>query len=293
MTERARKHARRRSGQTTGLEAVARARIRHLGSGVPSRPAAPTPPAIAVPASSGWVPSDPESVPRPEPDDSHDVSSRRVSRLHDRVPLVLRVAAVSPTSRAVAGIIGVLVLGLVLGAFLVWRGRPVEEPIPTVQRTGPPAAGVALPSPSPSALMLVHVAGAVRRPGLVELPAAARVADALDAAGGPTRNAELASVNLARPLVDGEQLVVLARGQHAPLAAPAPGGPGAASNAPIDLNTATLEQLDTLPGVGPVLAQRILDWRTEHGRFSSKEELREVSGIGEATYADLEPLVRV
>jgi len=201
---------------------------------------------------------------------------------------------VTPTSRAVAGIIGVLVLGLVLGAFLVWRGRPVEKPIPTVQRTGPRAAAVASPSPSPSALIVVHVAGAVRRPGLVELPASSRVADALDAAGGPTRNAELASVNLARPLVDGEQLVVLAKGQHAPLAAPAPpGGPGAASNAPMDLNTATLEQLDTLPGVGPVLAQRILDWRSEHGRFSSKEELREVSGIGEATYADIEPLVRV
>ena len=200
----------------------------------------------------------------------------------------------APTSRAVAGIIGVLVLGLVLGAVLVWRGRPVEEPVPTVQRTGPSPAAVASPSPSPSALVVVHVAGAVRRPGLVELPASARVADALDAAGGPTRNAALSSVNLARRLVDGEQLIVLAKGQHAPLAASVPpGGPAAASNAPIDLNSATLEQLDTLPGVGPVLAQRILDWRNQHGRFSSKEELREVSGIGEATYADIEPLVRV
>jgi competence protein ComEA len=139
----------------------------------------------------------------------------------------------------------------------------------------------------------VHVAGAVRRPGVVQLRAGARVADAVAAAGGPARSAELASVNLARPVVDGEQLVVLARGQGPAVAAPPAAGGAAASTAPIDLNSATLEQLDTLPGVGPVLAQRILDWRAEHGRFGSTDELREVSGIGEATFADIKPLVRV
>ncbi len=77
------------------------------------------------------------------------------------------------------------------------------------------------------------------------------------------------------------------------MAAPPAAGGAAASGAPIDLNSATLEQLDTLPGVGPVLAQRILDWRSEHGRFGSTDELREVSGIGEATFADIKPLVRV
>ncbi len=246
---------------------------------------------MSTPVTSGWVPSEPKPAPRPDP----DPSPRRTSHLRDRLPLAIRAAAVTPTSRAAAGIVGVLVMGLVLGALLVWRGRPVEQPVPALQRTAPSPSATG--SPSASAGLVVHVAGAVRHPGLVQLPASARVADALDAAGGPARNAELASVSLARPLVDGEQLVVLAKGQSAPLAAPAPpggpGAPGASSNAPIDLNTATLEQLDTLPGVGPVLAQRILDWRSEHGPFGSKDELREVSGIGEATYADIEPLVRV
>lgn len=141
----------------------------------------------------------------------------------------------------------------------------------------------------------------MRHPGLVQLPAGSRVADALDAAGGATRRADPASVNLARPLVDGEQIIVTRRG--AQMAAPpgdapppgtgASGGASAAATTPIDLNAATLEQLDTLPGIGPVLAQRILDWRTTNGRFNSVDELGEVSGIGEATLADLRPLVRV
>jgi competence protein ComEA len=113
------------------------------------------------------------------------------------------------------------------------------------------------------------------------------------AAGGATRKGDLGSVNLARPLVDGEQIVVLPRGKAA---APPPPGSSTSGTAPpgqpIDLNTATLDQLDGLPGLGPVLAQRIIDWRTAHGRFSSVDELTEVSGIGERTLADLRPLVR-
>ena len=138
--------------------------------------------------------------------------------------------------------------------------------------------------------------GAVHRPGLVRLPAGSRVADAVDAAGGPTDAARLASVNLARPAVDGEQVVVQRRGRPSVLGAPAVSAPAAGAGPrrrPVDLNTATLEALDGLPGIGPVLAQRILDWRTAHGRFSSVDELGEVSGIGEATLADLAPLVVV
>jgi competence protein ComEA len=147
--------------------------------------------------------------------------------------------------------------------------------------------------------VVVHVVGAVHHPGLVRLPAGSRVVDAVRAAGGVTASARPASVNLARLLIDGEQLVVQRRGSTPVLAVPGPAGPvgsvGAtnAPSAPVDLNSATLASLDALPGIGPVLAQRILDWRTAHGRFSSVDELGEVSGIGEATLADLRPVVTV
>jgi competence protein ComEA len=124
------------------------------------------------------------------------------------------------------------------------------------------------------------VVGQVLQPGVVELPAGSRVVDAVAAAGGATSDADLGAINLARVLVDGEQVVVPLPGQVLAAAGPAtasttvPGGPG------IDLNTADVAALDTLPGVGPVLAQRIVDWRDAHGRFSDVEELREVSGIG-------------
>ena len=147
--------------------------------------------------------------------------------------------------------------------------------------------------------MVVHVVGAVHRPGLVRLPAGSRVSDAVAAAGGTTAAARAASVNLARVLVDGEQVVVQSRNGPPVVAAPGTvAGAGAAGGAPgpagpVDLNSATLEALDGLPGIGPVLAQRILDWRAAHGRFSSVDELGEVSGIGEATLADLRPAVTV
>ena len=277
MTERASKHARRRSVPAAELESVATARVRHLGS----------------PAPAGWVPAEPTPLAARE---TAIADRPAAAAVRDRLPLAVRGVVVEPRARALAGIVGVLVLGLLLGGLLIWRGRPVSEPVPPVQRSGPPvSAASASPTESSTSAsnLVVHVAGAVRRPGLVQLRAGARVADAVAAAGGAARNAELASVNLARPVVDGEQLVVLARGQGPAVAAPPAAGGPAASGAPIDLNSATLEQLDTLPGVGPVLAQRILDWRSEHGRFGSTDELREVSGIGEATFADIKPLVRV
>ena len=277
MTERASKHARRRSVPAAELEAVATARVRHLGS----------------PAPAGWVPAEPTPI---APRETGVAAHPAAAAVRDRLPLAVRGVVVEPRARALAGIVGVLVLGLLLGGLLIWRSRPASEPLPTVQRSGPPVSTASV-SPTASSTsrstLVVHVAGAVRRPGLVQLRAGARVADAVAAAGGAARNAELASVNLARPVVDGEQLVVLARGEGPAAAAPPAAGGPASSGAPIDLNSATLEQLDTLPGVGPVLAQRILDWRAEHGRFGSTDELREVSGIGEATFADIKPLVRV
>lgn len=159
-------------------------------------------------------------------------------------------------------------------------------------------------APTPTAGVTVHVVGQVRRPGIVTLDAGARVADAIEEVGGATGRADLDGVNLARLLVDGEQVVVPKPGETAPPAGapatgpPAGGGAGApgaapAPGTPVNLNTADLATLETLPGVGPVLAQRILDWRTEHGRFTAVEELGEVSGIGDKIYAQLAPEVTV
>ena len=139
------------------------------------------------------------------------------------------------------------------------------------------------------------VDGKVRRPGIVRLPAGSRVVDAVKAAGGPRRGANLSGLNLARVLVDGEQVVV---GVPTPagVAAGAASTPGSGAGPPgalVNINTATQDQLETLPGIGPVTAQAILQWRTDNGAFSAVDELLEVSGIGEATLADLAPFVTV
>lgn len=177
------------------------------------------------------------------------------------------------------------------------------------------AAGTTGATAQATARVTVHIVGEVERPGVVTLPAGSRVDDALDEAGGATSEADLTGVNLARPLVDGEQVVVPAPGDRvvgapgagtgaAPGGAGAAGAGGAAAGAGgagaggaaaelVDLNTADLATLETLPGVGPVLAQRILDWRTEHGQFTAVEELGEVSGIGDKIYAQLSPKVTV
>jgi competence protein ComEA len=141
--------------------------------------------------------------------------------------------------------------------------------------------------------------GAVREPGLVQLPGGARIADAVEAAGGPTREADLSGVNLARPVTDGEQLHVPRPGET-PVAAAggdtgvpgAPGAPGAGGDT-VDLNTADAPTLETLPGIGPALAQRIIEWRTAHGPFGSVDELRDVSGIGPAVLERIRPAARV
>jgi competence protein ComEA len=130
----------------------------------------------------------------------------------------------------------------------------------------------------------------VRHPGLVRLPAGSRVDDAVRAAGGAVPRTDLTGLNLARILVDGEQIAV---GIAVRVPPPGTSGSSGAGAGLINLNSATAEQLDSLPGIGPVLAQRILDWRTEHGRFISVDQLREVSGIGEAKFADIRGLVTV
>ncbi|MFC9944150.1 helix-hairpin-helix domain-containing protein [Streptomyces pratensis] len=157
-----------------------------------------------------------------------------------------------------------------------------------------PAAG-AQADVTPHGQIVVDVSGKVRRPGIRHLPAGSRVEDALRAAGGVREGADTTGLNRARVLTDGEQVAV-----GLPAAPPAVGGAGAGGAtagqagpvAPVSLGTATVEQLETLPGVGPVLAQHILDYRTEHGGYRSVDELREVKGIGDRRFADLRPLVR-
>ena len=151
------------------------------------------------------------------------------------------------------------------------------------------------PAPSASGTVVVDVAGRVRRPGIATLPLGARVVDALKAAGGPRRGVRLGSLNLARVLTDGEQIVV---GVPAPpgvaaSAASAPtSAPGAVAAVPmVNINTAGQAELEQLPGIGPVTAQAILAFRSERGTFSSVDELLEVSGIGDATLADMAPYV--
>ena len=135
--------------------------------------------------------------------------------------------------------------------------------------------------------LIVHVAGAVRRPGVYRMRESARVDDAVRRAGGATRRAELTQLNLAAKLEDGRQVVVPLRAAPVGGAAPAVAGAPAAPGAPVNLNTATAEQLDTLDGVGPVTVQKILQYRTEHSGFSSVEELGQIPGIGEVRLAAL------
>lgn len=261
----------------------------------------------------GWVPQRPDPVGpstalSADPTAVASLGRGRRSRaaLADRLPVTLRAATLAPTGRALGGLLLLVVLAAATALGIAWLARPSEQPLPARRQlvgsplsVTTPAVPPAAAAPAPEGTVLVHVAGAVRRPGVVELPAGSRVADAVEAAGGASRAAATASVNLARVLVDGEQVVVQRRGAQ-PVAA-APGGPGVSSagasgsvpTGPVDLNTATMEQLDALPGIGPVLAQRILDWRGAHGRFSSVDELGEVSGIGEATLSDLRPVVTV
>jgi competence protein ComEA len=155
---------------------------------------------------------------------------------------------------------------------------------------GPPAAAPLAPLEAGGAeaapRLVVHVVGAVRRPGLFRLREGARVADALTRAGGPTRRADLTVVNLAAPLADGQQVLVPQRGP--PGAGPA-GTPAGAVK--VSLAIATVEQLDELPGIGPVTAQKIVDWRTTHGPFRSVEDLDDVPGIGPARVEQLRELV--
>ncbi|MEE6286798.1 ComEA family DNA-binding protein [Georgenia sp. MJ173] len=176
---------------------------------------------------------------------------------------------------------------------------PADVPAGTAGESGQQPATA--PDDPPATEVVVHVAGAVAEPGIVTVASGARVADVVERAGGPTADAELGGINLARVVTDGEQVFVPEVGQGVPGAeAGAPAGTPDASGATgsdgaaaVDLNQADQAALETLPGVGPAIAQRILDWRATNGRFHSVDELDEVPGIGPATMERLRPRVTV
>lgn len=262
---------------------------------------------------------DPPAPPSPHPGRHAARAERLIAWLPVRGGVALQPAHLAVVAMLVA-------LGLGWTTWWVVSSEPRTSPVPTlagdpspVAAPVPPATAAAPVAPSSGPLatgpgvpagpgsdgraagptsgeVVVDVAGKVRRPGLVVLPAGSRVADALEQAGGARDGVDLVSLNLARVLVDGEQLLV---GVRAPAGAGVPVAPppgGSAAGAPVglvNLNTADEALLDTLPGVGPVTAAAIVAWRAEHGGFTAVDELLEVNGIGEVTLAELAPLVTV
>jgi competence protein ComEA len=231
-----------------------------------------------------------------EPDPLLPFGDPSVASEEDGAPVVVGHASL----RAVALAVALTALAAWLLVRVTAGGAPsgvqvvAGTPLPSSAVASLVAApsGSASVSASPSSLV-VQVIGAVAHPGLVTLAAGSRVADAIAAAGGLTHRGGSGGLNLARPLVDGEQVVV---SPSAPVEASAPAASesgAAGGSGVVDLNSATATDLDALPGVGPVMAARILDWRSAHGRFSSVDQLREVSGIGARTFERLKPHVRV
>lgn len=201
----------------------------------------------------------------------------------------------------VAALAAVVVAGLV--AYSLLRAPAAPAPRLTLPLAGaaavPGPGGPSPPGATTAPMVTVHAAGAVASPGVYTVAAAARVADVLTAAGGALPEADVSRLNLAARVSDGERIYVLRAGEGAepPGGTSGPAGAAGASATnppgPIDLNTATLDELDTLPGIGPATAQAIVTYRTRHGRFRSVTELLEVPGIGPAKLEAVRPLVKV
>ncbi|MBV9022494.1 MAG: ComEA family DNA-binding protein [Streptomycetaceae bacterium] len=206
--------------------------------------------------------------------------------------------------KTVAAMAGVLAVAAAFAVHHFWTGRPRAIQIPTASHSAvaevsaPAEASAAVPSApstpsgsaSPGGGVVVDVAGKVRQPGVRHLPAGSRVIDALTAAGGALPGVDTSSLNLARVLADGEQVVVgrLAMPDTAAVAT----GSGTGSSGPVSLNSATVDQLDALPGVGPVLARHIIEYRNQHGGFTSVNQLQQISGVGRRKFNELKSLVR-
>jgi competence protein ComEA len=279
------------------------------GTAHPPRPTTADPPRFAHAAPDAVV----GDTDAPGPAPTAGAWRERVGpALRERLPLWLQVrCGLERRSVAALSVLLLVAVGFAVQHFRTGRTEPVRAPevvraaapyatadVPAAKRS---AGQIPSPAPQPTgaagagpgAPVVVDVSGKVRNPGLQKLPAGSRVADALRAAGGVRPGTDTDGLNRARLLVDGEQIVV---GGPAPApgtgpAAPTAGG-SAAQGTPVSLSTATADQLDALPGVGPVLAQHIVDYRAQHGGFRSVDELRQVNGIGERRFADLRNLVR-
>jgi len=198
-----------------------------------------------------------------EPDEPRDVTRRIVGSAHLRVIVAVGTAA-----------------AVLLAWFLLAQRPETAEPIAEVGFAEQPSSG-----PTAGEELVVDVIGKVKRPGIVTVPSGSRVYEAVEAAGGVSNSkVDTSGLNMARLLEDGEQIVV---------GEPPESAPDGAGTGKINLNRASVDELDTLPGVGPVTAQSIVDWRAEHGRFRSVDDLLDVTGIGEKTLADLRDLVTV
>ncbi|MEU7935317.1 ComEA family DNA-binding protein [Micromonospora echinofusca] len=254
------------------------------------RPGSVAEPVVALPSRTPASPAGAAALAEPDP-------PPRAPGTASRLP---GPGAFDPGRRGVRALAAVAVLVVLGAAFWAWRSRPQTEPVSpvaTAEASGAAVTGLAEPATTTAGELVVAVAGKVRRPGLVRVPAGARVADAVEAAGGALPGVDVALLNPARKVTDGELILVGVAAPpgaaSAPGAAPggAPGAPGAGGR--LNLNTATLAQLDALPGVGPVLAQRILTHRDQQGGFRSVGDLRQVDGIGDARYEQLKDLVTV
>jgi competence protein ComEA len=313
--------ARRHDPDPLLLQTVSARLARLLAESAPGPPAPPDPsgaPGPADPAAGGA-------------DLSSSARRARVDRGSEAVLESVDELPAPPRFRRVhVGVVAVLLLaGLLWSGWSVLRARPVALADPGVVSVSaspasaatpataatPPAPARASPSPAPTgaggsaaARVVVHVLGAVRRPGLVTLPVPARVQDAVDAAGGFARTADAGELNLAQLLEDGQQVVIGTgqdpEGEVRGRSGGTSGGGGSSGDSSasasggsreqvLDLNQADQGELEELPGVGPVTAAAIVAWREEHGRFSRTEELQEVDGIGPKTYAQIAPRVRV
>lgn len=260
----------------------------------------------------------------PPPPEHGPPDARRSERVwlavRERLPLWVQLRC-GTDPKALAALVLVLVVAVGFAVQHFWTGRPEPVRAPAAERSvgasGPVPRSSSQPASSSSAAavasgppgeagrqLVVDVTGKVRHPGIHRMPPGSRVIDALQAAGGVLRGASVRGLNRARRLTDGEQIVVGAPGGGAG----AGGGPGPADaggggsgsgvpsagggpGGPVSLSSATEQQLDALPGVGPVLARHIIEFRTQHGGFTSVEQLRQVTGIGDRRFADLRPLV--